>query len=119
MRRSTIALTVAALGLTAAPSWALLASLFRPWPRRVLGARPVVAVGRSSYSLYLVHMPVLLACALALEGPLGWPAGVTLFVVVLALSQILATAGWRWIERPSIAAGNAVWALTGRPRRRG
>lgn len=90
-------------------AWGLLnAALFLPWFARVLATRPLVAVGRASYSLYLIHMPVLLACALPLHAPVTWPGGLVLLAVVLALSTALAMAGWRWIERPSIAAGNAL-----------
>ena len=97
-------------------AWGLvMAALFRPWPRQLLSARPAVAIGRMSYSLYLMHLPVLLACAAPLRASIGLAGGLALLAAVVAVSCALAAAAWRWIERPSIAAGNAVCAwLAGR-----
>ena len=62
---------------------------------RLLGAAPVVALGRMSYSLYLWHWPVLVLMrwTVGLEAPL-------LQVLALALSLLLAAGSWRWIETP-------------------
>lgn len=64
---------------------------------RLLAARPLVAVGLLSYSLYLWHWPVLalLRARLASDALTpGWTAG------ALALSFALAWASWRFVERP-------------------
>jgi len=107
--RDTISGLLMSLG-----GWGLVAAtLFRPWLRRVLATRPIVAVGNSAYSLYLFHMPVLLTSALAVHAPLGWPGGIALFAVVLGVSEALAMAGWRCIERPTIAAGERLSARLG------
>lgn len=92
-------------------AWMLLvATLLLPQPRRFLSLPACVKAGRWSYSLYLVHLPVLQTVLWA-WGPterLGPGSTVALVAVVLALSVILARVGWRLVERPSILAGNAV-----------
>lgn len=67
---------------------------------RVLSARPLVHVGRISYSLYLWHWPVIVFAKMAHEGPLG-PLDVA---GVIALSFLLADLSWRFVERPFRAA---------------
>ncbi len=56
-------------------------------------------LGRVSYSLYLVHVPVALALAHALDGELPAPATATL-TVVLALPA--AAVFYKAVERPSL-----------------
>jgi len=64
--------------------------------RRLLGARPMVAIGLLSYSLYLWHWPVLaFARYLAIE-PLGpWEAA-----AAMAASVPVAYASYRLVETP-------------------
>jgi peptidoglycan/LPS O-acetylase OafA/YrhL len=66
--------------------------------REVLGMRPLVWLGRVSFSLYLVHVPLLAGLALLLHGlvPLGAAAA-------LGVLASLPAAGLmhRWVERPS------------------
>ena len=52
----------------------------------------------------VVHMPVIIFCAHRFTRPVGRLAGVTV------VSCTLAWAGWRWVERPSIAAGKRLCA---------
>jgi peptidoglycan/LPS O-acetylase OafA/YrhL len=59
-------------------------------------------LGRVSYSLYAWHVPVLLATVRA--GPGRWPPG-CLLAASAGLSLAVAELSYRWIERPSIAAG--------------
>ncbi len=62
---------------------------------RLLATRPMVFVGLISYSLYLWHWPVLAYVRyinLAIDWRLGVPA--------LALSFVLATLSWRYVETP-------------------
>lgn len=71
--------------------------LERPWFRYF---------GRISYSLYLLHMPVLLFAICRITGPrLHWASGLVLFAAVLAISIGCAEFAWRWVEEPSIRAG--------------
>ena len=98
-----------ALAMMSVGASALVAAVvFLPWPRRVFSSRPLVGIGEFSYSLYLLHMPVLYLCAPYLVAPVGWGSGLALLAVVTAMSCTLAWAGWRWVERPSIVAGDRV-----------
>jgi len=63
----------------------------------VLGARPLVAVGRRSYSLYLWHWPVYVVTRPGLDLP--WSSGPTL-VLRLVLSAGLAELSYRYVEVP-------------------
>jgi peptidoglycan/LPS O-acetylase OafA/YrhL len=73
-------------------------------------ARHLRAAGLCSYSLYLVHQPILNALAGALSSRLagipasGWitfAACAALWFIILPLSAIL----FRWVERPAIVLG--------------
>ncbi|HWA21278.1 MAG TPA: acyltransferase [Caulobacterales bacterium] len=68
--------------------------------RRWLMQRPLVWLGKISYSLYLFHVPVMLAVVHA-GSPLfpHW----LLFGASLALSFAVATAMYHWVEAPSVA----------------
>jgi peptidoglycan/LPS O-acetylase OafA/YrhL len=64
--------------------------------------KPVVATGRASYSLYLVHCLCLLTAVHLLFGriPIGW------ILVVAGVATVAATALLYWsVETPSIALG--------------
>jgi len=90
-----------------APGAALLIALalgVNGW-RRVLETRPVLFLGRISYSLYLLHIGVLLLCTRLVE-PASAASGLLLVGVVLALSIAVSGAFHRLVERPSIALGN-------------
>jgi peptidoglycan/LPS O-acetylase OafA/YrhL len=63
---------------------------------QLLGLRPLVFIGTISYSLYLVHQPLL---AFARLGLLAEPDLTTTLLLLLA-SFVLAYASWRFIERP-------------------
>jgi peptidoglycan/LPS O-acetylase OafA/YrhL len=80
-------------GLTAL---VILAALQPGGPiRRVLGWRPLVAIGVVSYGAYLVHWPIMVV--LQQETGLDWPGRL---VVDLALTLAVATASYRLLERP-------------------
>ncbi len=68
----------------------------RPAVTRCLGARPCVAIGLISYSLYLVHWPIISLlryhAVAALDGGQ--------IVAALVASFVLATLMWRFVERP-------------------
>jgi len=66
------------------------------WMRKVSAVRPIEAVGDWSYSIYLIHWP-LLAFAHA-----GWMGDVPVAVAIglAALSIPLGWAQYRWVEQP-------------------
>ena len=81
-------------------------------PAWLLGLRPFVFLGETSYSLYLVHWPLFMIPAAyvgATGGSLSGP--VRLALVVLAVP--VAWALFRWVERPLRDSG---WARGIRPR---
>lgn len=88
-----------------------------------LAARPLVVLGDISYSVYLLHFPVMAAVAIVGGGMLGlwafsiWPlSALALMLVTLAITLPLAWFSYRWVELPGIALGNgALTALRLRP----
>lgn len=78
------------------------------WIGRLLAAGPMVAIGKISYSLYLVHWPVLVATRYwLLEEP-----GLVASMVVCFTSFVLAALSWKYVENPFRYASNG-W-LAGR-----
>ncbi len=77
--------------------------------RRVMGSRPVVWVGERSYSLYLVHLPLvgLLGVVFSVQGASLW-----FIAVCLAVSLSAMVVFYRYVERPSAELSNRL----GRPR---
>jgi peptidoglycan/LPS O-acetylase OafA/YrhL len=69
---------------------------------RVLISSPLLWLGRVSYSLYLIHVPILIATVHLTWGVL--PLWLTLTGVVV-LSLVIAEAMYRLIEEPSIRLG--------------
>jgi hypothetical protein len=68
-----------------------------PLAGRLLSARPMVFLGKISYSLYLWHWPILIYAAYWKDNYiLRWPVRVGL----LGMSVALAVLSWRWIETP-------------------
>lgn len=63
---------------------------------RVVGCRPMVAVGRRSYGVYLYHWPVFLVLTTERTGWSQWP----LLTVRLAVTACVAAASYRWLEMP-------------------
>jgi peptidoglycan/LPS O-acetylase OafA/YrhL len=82
----------------AAASAALIAAVLEPgwWLHRWLSLRPLRALGRVSYGVYLWHVPVFLAVAHA------WPDGPGAAVVAVALltTSVAVVASWTVVERP-------------------
>jgi peptidoglycan/LPS O-acetylase OafA/YrhL len=63
---------------------------------RLLSLRPAVFVGLISYSLYLWHWPLLSLGHYVALRPLHWHEAAAL----VALSFVLATLSWRFVEKP-------------------
>jgi hypothetical protein len=71
-------------------------STARPAATELLGQRPCVAVGLISYSLYLVHWPIISLMRYWAVAPLdGWQ-----IAAALAASFALAALMWRFVEQP-------------------
>jgi peptidoglycan/LPS O-acetylase OafA/YrhL len=79
-----------------------------PGVERVMSHPVLVFLGRISFSLYLLHIPILNLLAPRIVEP-GYPAsGFALGLALIAVVVPAATAAHRWIELPSIALGNRV-----------
>jgi peptidoglycan/LPS O-acetylase OafA/YrhL len=99
---------VDAFPLAIIPSAALIVALGAPTRgivHRVLSTRPLAWLGRISFSIYLVHDPVLLA-AVQVIGRVrqlhGSPAMVFISVALyFAAVLAVAEAAWRWVEVPA------------------
>ncbi len=63
---------------------------------RGLATRPMVAIGRISYGVYLYHWPIFLWLDGARTGLTGW----SLFVVRLTVTFVVATLSWVALEQP-------------------
>ncbi|MBT5864392.1 MAG: acyltransferase family protein [Ilumatobacter sp.] len=92
-RGGLLALSIGAAALVAAAS--LPGS---DGPLGWLAVRPLVAIGRRSYSLYLWHWPVIVFVGppMGLELPT-----VSLAVLQIGVSVVLTEATYRWIETPT------------------
>jgi hypothetical protein len=73
--------------------------------------KPLVRLGDLSYSVYLVHWPLIAFVNNAWVGPVGGSALLQARLAALALSLPLAWALWRWVEQPTRR-----WPLPLRPR---
>jgi peptidoglycan/LPS O-acetylase OafA/YrhL len=77
---------------------------------RALTLRPMLAIGRWSYSVYLVHTLVITLALAALQAlgaaALGqWPFFALLLALTLAGSLVASAALYRFVEAPAIALG--------------
>jgi peptidoglycan/LPS O-acetylase OafA/YrhL len=79
---------------------------------RLLASRPVVFIGKISYSLYLWHWPILVFLSYVM---IDAPSPV-LRVVALLLAFALAAASWKFVEKPfrdkRIATGRSIFAYS-------
>lgn len=93
---------VAGLG---AAYFIMLALVPGGWLSRFLRLRPLRWLGKVSYSLYLVHMPILMTLAILLykKAPPG-----PMVVPFVALSLLAAAAFHRWVEVPSMRLGRTL-----------
>jgi len=73
---------------------------------RVLESGPLVAVGRSSYSIYIWHLvfyPLLLTCIMVRLGLSGSTGYAAFLAISLAVTGILGYASYKFIEQRSIS----------------
>lgn len=77
---------------------------------KVLGAAPLRYVGRVSFSIYLLHIPIMEQVAGATEVPAGLRGTLVLGGVILA-----ATVSYHLIERPGMHLGRRLGACIARP----
>ncbi len=97
-RGGFLALAVATAGVVAAVALPRRPTVLA----RVLGVRPLVAVGTVSYGLYIWHWPVDIALTPArtgLDGGAPWE-GPALFALRTAVAAAFTVASYRWVERP-------------------
>jgi peptidoglycan/LPS O-acetylase OafA/YrhL len=65
--------------------------------------------GRISYSLYLLHLSLLLVAICRVTGQsISWWEGLIVLAIVFVGSVGLADLMWRWVEEPAIRAGRFV-----------
>jgi peptidoglycan/LPS O-acetylase OafA/YrhL len=101
---ATLALLLSFPRVPFALSELLLASLVAScalgtsWFTRALAARPALAIGRVSYGIYLLHVPVLGACRRLFPALAQHPSA--LFPLTLCASFALARLSHRFLEAP-------------------
>jgi peptidoglycan/LPS O-acetylase OafA/YrhL len=99
------------------PGAALIVATVALWPpvQRMLGGRVLAWLGAISFSLYLVHFPIVVTFG-QLFGPEHWWAGA---LVSVPLSVLLAQAMYRWVELPAQALAHRAGAAfsAGHPHR--
>ncbi|MBB5058369.1 peptidoglycan/LPS O-acetylase OafA/YrhL [Granulicella aggregans] len=81
------------------------------WLSRTLRLRPLRWLGKVSYSLYLIHMPILMLLAIVLYGKVSPGPSVVPFVM---LSLLAAAAFHRWVEMPSMRLGRTLAQMVDR-----
>lgn len=64
--------------------------------RPLLGSRPMIAIGRISYPLYLVHWPLHVFATVLLGHAYTWNWRFAFFLLSIALAALV----WRWVEEP-------------------
>ena len=83
---------------------AVAMAAFCPPLTRILSSKPLAALGTISFSLYLVHEPIVLAMSFLFGTPYSWLA--------IPVSILVAAVFYRFVERPShqlsIAVGKRI-----------
>ncbi len=75
----------------------IVVAIGSPFARRLLEARPVLWLGKVSFSLYLVHAPILATLAFSFGDERWWLVG----IVGVPLSLLIAAGFFQLVERPS------------------
>ncbi|MBV9813084.1 MAG: acyltransferase [Acetobacteraceae bacterium] len=96
------------------------AALFSPACAAFLRLRPCRALGRISFMVYLVHVPLLCSLAagllLMLAPAVGYNAATALMLPpFLAVLLVVGEAATRWIDAPSLRVSRVVGAWAARP----
>jgi peptidoglycan/LPS O-acetylase OafA/YrhL len=73
--------------------------------------RPLVSVGLISYSLYLVHWPLIVFYRLYVPGEIAALPATVIFIIAI----VLGWASWRCIETPFRSGAMGVWLRRDRP----
>jgi peptidoglycan/LPS O-acetylase OafA/YrhL len=84
----------------------ILAAVHLPWASRLLSSAPAVFLGKISFSLYLLHIPVLIVTFRLLEPSARAIDYALLFACVMVVAGALSVGFYTWVERPSIRFGN-------------
>lgn len=92
----------------------LIAAIHGPRLRRFLSWTPIAALGRVSYSIYLLHIVVLVMLTPLLPRRTGLAGGIAFALLVAFATCVLAPLCYRAVELPCIRAGNAACALLAR-----
>lgn len=73
------------------------------WPERWLNARPLAFLGRISYSVFLIHFPVLLLAngLFVLSGSDSPEIACVVLLAAWLTSTLAGTAFHRWVEKPA------------------
>lgn len=79
----------------------VLAALTSPGVIRVLDSRPMQLAGSRSFSIYLVHEPVLVSAAILLHA-VNWSPWIGVAPIAGAAALLLAEGFYRVVERPAI-----------------
>lgn len=129
-RRMAVALALCAVGGLSADAWlvggspvasplaenvahtlvvvgAMAAVVFALAYRRIFETRPVQWIGTRSFTLYLVHLPVVVSVAFLLHAP-GWPLEA---LVAVPTALLLTEAFYRLVEVPSHRIARAAGRL--------
>lgn len=88
-----------------AASCYVIAAFASPTLVRLLTGGAASWLGKVSYSLYLVHLPILLTLVHLFSGQVPLPF---LLAATVVLSLIAAGLSYRWVESPAIAFGRKV-----------
>jgi len=84
----------------------LLLVVLSPGPNRVhsiLGARPLVVVGVASYSIFLIHDPIIRGLRSYDLVPVSYSGFILTLAIVCTATGLLATLSYRYLEKPSFA----------------
>lgn len=109
-RRPQVATLVSSGGATLL----LVAAIHAPRLRRFLSWGPIAALGRVSYSIYLLHIIVLALLTPLLPPRTGLAGGIGFALLVALGTCVLAPICYRAVELPSIRAGNAACGFLAR-----
>lgn len=100
--------------LSGVGAWGLIVvAIGSPWVQRWLLWKPFLALGRISYSFYLLQMIVIQAVSPRVYGWVMGPLGdefahLAAFLLSLAMVILLSAMSFRWVERPSLRLSHAL-----------